>query len=165
MTDSTIILTVITYSLFQMLDRLLHHLPEWFTRDSVAWVFLSWYDQKKKLMSSQGVVTADQALDKTIASIWVDSFAEEEKKIRAIAMDVVTDTVEIHDLSTLTQYDPQEFGFVMLDIEDEETGVILPKTDWITDAKHALRAMKQKYGLHGKVEVIAFRTLRVIVAQ
>jgi hypothetical protein len=53
----------------------------------------------------------------------------------------------------------------MLDTDDQLSGVILPNTLWITDAKHALRAMKQKYALHGKVEVIAFRTQRIILAK
>lgn len=148
-----------------MIDRLLSSLPKWYTLDSKVWVFLSWYSDQRKLLQSQGVVTSDTDLWSMMQSLWDSYFQEIEKKVDTVAMDIVTDTVEIHDLTTLGQYDIQEFGFVMLDTDDQLSGVILPNTLWITDAKHALRAMKQKYALHGKVEVIAFRTQRIILAK
>lgn len=148
-----------------MFDRLLKSLPAGFTRDSTVWVFLSSFDTHKKLIESQGVVQADQRVEDTMNSIRQEFFEKNIKDIKVVAVDVVTDSVEIHDLSTLWKYDPQEFWFVMIDTDDDLSGVILPRTDWITDAKHALRAMKQKYWLHGKVEVIAFRTHRSIVAK
>jgi hypothetical protein len=61
-------------------------------------------------------------------SLWDSYFQEIEKKVDTVAMDIVTDTVEIHDLTTLGQYDIQEFGFVMLDTDDQLSGVILPNT-------------------------------------
>ena len=148
-----------------MFDRLLKSLPTGFTRDSTVWVFLSSFDIRKKLIESQGVVHTDQRVEDTMNSIRQEFFEKDLKNIKAVAVDIITDTVEIHDLSTLWTYDPQEFGFIMIDTDDDLSGVILPRTQWITDAKHALRAMKKKYGLHGKVEVIAFRTQRSIVAK
>lgn len=148
-----------------MINRLLSSIPKWYTLDSIVWVFLSGYSSEKKLIESQGVVTTDSPVWDMIKSLWDSYFNALEKKISVVAVDIVTDSIEIHDLTTLSQYDPKEFWFVMLDTDDQLSGVILPNTQWVTDAKHALWAMKQKYALHGKVEVIAFRTLRSIIAK
>ena len=147
-----------------MLDRITNSLPKWFTRDSITWVFLSWYDASHLLLASQWAVVSDQPLWVTLTTLWEDSF-KELKGLDTLAVDVVADTIEINDLSTLGNYDPEEFGFVMIDTDDDRSGVILPHTAWVTDAKHALWAMKEKYWLHGKVEVIAFRTHRTILAK
>lgn len=148
-----------------MIDRILSSLPKGYTRDSKTWVFLSWYTNERKLLLSQGMVTSQDPLESVLNSLWEKYFIPLEKKVETVAMDIVTDSIEIHDLTTLNQYDAKEFGFVMIDTDDDLSGVMLPNTLWITDTKHALRAMKQKYALHGKVEVIAFRTHRSILTK
>lgn len=127
------------------------------------WVFLSWFSKDKKLLLSQWVVDTDQPLEKTLESLYKKFIKPKEKLLHYLAVDVVTEIVELEDPNDVWDMDPTEYGMIVVDTDDDTTGILLPNTDWVADMKWAIYAIKEKYGIHGKVTIAAFRTRRVLL--
>ncbi len=84
------------------------------------------------------------------------------KNIGLITIDIVTSLFEETNISKIPMTSVRQYGFYVID-GTNKSGVILPNTKGIADAKNALFVLKQKYGISGKVKVFLFTTDRMIV--
>lgn len=128
-------------------------------------VFLSWFDENRALLISQWIVFTEKPLHKTIDMVYQETIKKHLKETLYVVCDVVSETIEIHDIKEVLTLSPKEFGFIVIDKKDDASGVILPNTEWVADTQSALSYLKKKYGIHGKVEIFAFRTDRIIISK
>lgn len=84
------------------------------------------------------------------------------KKVGLMTVDIVTSLFEETNISKIPTTSVKQYGFYMIDANNK-SGVVLPNTKGVADAKNALYVLKQKYGISGKVKVFLFTTDRVIV--
>ena len=128
--------------------------------------FLSGFSKEKKLVFSQWVVVPTQVLGKTLEELY-ETYAEPKRKeTRYIVCDIVLDVIEYTDTpKDFLALSPEEYWFLAIDKEDDISWVILPHTAWVVDVKSALYDLKKKYGIHGQVELYAFRTRRLVIAK
>lgn len=148
-----------------MLDTIRKKLYESYSPDEKKWVFLSCFNESKQLLISQWVVSSEQALRTTLESLYQTYVADYLGEISYIAVDIVAEIIEVVDPKDLTMFSPEEFGFAVIDLEDDKSGIILPNTSGADDVKAVLFDLKQKYGIHGRAEIYAFRTQRILFAK
>ena len=136
-----------------------------FNPEEKKWVFLSWFDESKKLHVSQWVVDTDKPLREVVELLYNEHIKPWLKALQYISVDVVAEIIEIQDPNELREMSPEEFGLIIIDQEDDTTWVILPNTSWIVDMKWALYQIKQKYWIHWKADIAVFRTERIILSK
>ena len=136
-----------------------------FNPDEKKGVFLSGFSKDQELITSHGVLHTDTPLHEAIETVYSGYLEKKSKKIRYVVCDVVEEVIDMTHAENLLDLSAEEFGFAAVDTEDELSGVILPNTSGVSDAKSALYDLKQKYGIHGKVEIYAFRTKRIVIAK
>ncbi len=145
-----------------MLEQIKKSVVARYKRDDTKGIFLSTFDKKGELLNSQGVLHTDKKLGDVIEKLY-KWFAEDNlKKIGLITVDIVTSLFEETNISKIPSTSVKQYGFYVIDANNK-SGVILPNTKWIADAKNALFVLKQKYGISGKVKVFLFTTDRIIV--
>ena len=145
-----------------MLEQIKKTLTTRYKLDDTKGVFLSVFNKKWDLLTSQGVLHTDKTLDSVIEKLY-KGFAEDMlKNIWLMTIDVVTSLFEETNISKIPTTSVKQYGFYVID-GNNKSGVILPNTKWIADAKNALFVLKQKYGISGKVKVFLFTTDRMIV--
>lgn len=134
--------------------------------EETKWCFLSGFSKEKKLIFSQWVVLPQDHLGKTLEALY-ETYAEpKSKETRYIVCDIILDIVEYTDTpKKFLSLSPEEYWFLAIDKEDNISGVILPNITWVVDVKSALFDLKKKYGIHGQVELYAFRTKRLVIAK
>lgn len=148
-----------------MLERIKQSIFRQFNPEEKKGVFFSWYDAAQTLIFSEGVVQTDKPLRQIIETVYTEFVQARLNEVRYLVADVVSEIIELGNQEEIFKLSPQEFGFVVVDIDDGKTGVMLPNVSGATDVKTVLFAIRQKYGTHGKVELYAFRTERFIVAK
>ncbi len=148
-----------------MLEKIKKALYATYSPDELKWVFFSGFSENHQLIFSQWVVTTDKPLHELVESLYASFSDDQLKKTRYMVVDVVSDITEVHDLNEAMNVPTDEFGFAVVASDTNQSGVILPKTAGVSDAKSALYDLKQKYDVHGKAEVYLFRTQRMIVAK
>lgn len=148
-----------------MLEKIKKALYTTYTPDEQKGVFFSGFWDSQQLIFSKGVVSTDKPLHELLDSLYGGISEDTLKKTRYMVIDVVTDVTEVHDLNEAMNVPTDEFGFAVIATDTEQSGVILPKTSGVSDAKWALYDLKQKYGIHGKAEMFLFRTERIIVTK
>lgn len=84
------------------------------------------------------------------------------KNTGLFTVDIVTSLFEETNISKIPSVSVKQYGFYVIDANNK-SGVILPNTKGIADAKNALYVLKQKYGISGNVKVFLFTTDRLIV--
>jgi hypothetical protein len=68
------------------------------------------------------------------------------KNIKIVTMDVVTTLFEETNIGKVSAISPKMYGFAVVD-DHGTTGIIMPGTKGVADAKHALYLIKQKYAI------------------
>lgn len=145
-----------------MLEQIKKTLTTRYKLDDTKGVFLSVFDKKGNLLTSQGVLHTDKTLDSVVEKLY-KGFAEDMlKNIGLITIDIVTSLFEETNISKIPTTSVKQYGFYVID-GNNKSGVVLPNTKWVADAKNALFVLKQKYGISGKVKVFLFTTDRMIV--
>jgi len=139
-----------------MLDKVKKVLFTSYWSEEEKGVFLSGFDQYHDLIVSQGVLTSDMSLHELLDTLYAE-IENEMKNIIYISIDIVSEIIQLENAWDILDKDPKEFWFAVL-WEGEKSGVILPWTAGVADAKHALHNVKKKYGIEGNVEVFIFRT-------
>ena len=127
--------------------------------------FLSGFDENKKLIVSWGIVDTDRPLSESVVTIYDQKIQPVLDQIRYVCVDIVVEIIAFPSAEDIFQLDPKEYGFIIEDLEDDKTGVILPNLVGVTDTKQVLYDLKKKYGIHGKVAISGFKTERMIVAK
>ncbi len=146
-----------------MLEKIKKILFESYWSEEEKWIFLSWYDENHDLLVSQWVAKSDLPLHELLDSIY-DEIKEEMSSIVYVAVDVVSEIIQLENTQDILSRDPQEFWFILI-WENWDSGVMLPWIVWIADAKHALYHTKKKYWIAWNVEVFVFRTERIVVSK
>lgn len=136
-----------------------------FNPEEIKGAFLSWFDANHALVTSHGILHSNTPLREVLDTVYSSHLADKLKQISYIVVDVVSDLVQVKNPEDVFSMSPQEFGFAIIDTEDDLSGVLLPNTSGVADSKSALYSLKQKYWIHGQVEIFAFRTERIIVAK
>lgn len=145
-----------------MLDEIKKVITTRYKLDDIKGVFLSAFDKKWNLLSSQGVLQTDKDLGSVSEKLY-KSFAEDMiKQTWLITIDIVTSFFEETNITKIPLTSVKQYGFYVIDASNK-SGVILPNTKGIADAKNALYVIKQKYGITGKVKIFLFTTDRMIV--
>lgn len=136
-----------------------------FNPEEVKGVFLSGFDTNHALVVSQGVLHTDKPLREVLDNVYNAHIADRLKEISYIVVDIVSEIIAVKNPEDIFAMSPEEFGFAVIDTEDDVSGVLLPNTSGVADSKSALYSLKQKYWIHGQVEMYVFRTERVVVAK
>ena len=150
------------YTMIQSIKQTLFKL---YNNEEQKGLFMSWFDSNHQLLFSHGVVITDKPLHQVIDIIYKTHVKPELKNITYIACDVVTDLIEFQTFEEITKLSPREFWFLVVDKEDDLSGILLPNTAGVQDTKSALAYIKKKYGIHGQVEIVAFRTERIVITK
>lgn len=148
-----------------MLDRLQDTLFTLYKPDEMKWLFFSCFGENKILIVSQGVITTKKTLRDLSSSLYTQIVAPVISQTAYVCMDVVTDIISFSSAEDIFSLSPLEYGFVVEDLEDEYSWVILPHMSGVTDTKQVLFDLKKKYSIHGKAAISAFRTERFVVAK
>ena len=106
-------------------------------------VFLSGFAENKELVFSHGVLHTEQPLRSSLESLYTAFVEKELKKIRYIVCDIVTEVIEITNPTDILAMSPQEYWFAAVDTTDDISGVLLPNTSGVVDAKSALYDLKK----------------------
>lgn len=146
-----------------MLEKIKKVLFESYGSEEEKGIFLSGYDDQQDLIISQWVLTSDLPLHELLDTIY-EEIKSEIDNIVYVAVDIVSDIIQLEDSEDILHKDPQEFGFALV-WEDDLSGVILPGVAGVADAKHALYHVKKKYGIEWNAEVFVFRTDRLVVSK
>jgi len=146
-----------------MIDKIKKALFESYWSDEQKGIFLSWFDEQHDLIMSQWVLKSDLPLHELIDTL-TDEVDEEMKDVVFVAVDIVSEIIQLESTEDILSKDPLEYGFALIG-ENDTSGVILPWVEWVADAKHALHNVKKKYGIEGNVEVYVFRTQRIVVSK
>jgi len=146
-----------------MLEKIKKVLFESYGSEEEKGIFLSWYDDQQDLIISQWALTSDMPLHELLDTIY-DEIQENMSEIIYVAVDIVSEIIQLEDSSDILTKDPQEFGFAVV-WENDTSGVILPWVMGVADAKHALYHVKKKYAIEWNVEVFVFRTERLVVSK
>ena len=144
-----------------MLDILLQAVEKKYKLRDTKGLFVSWFDVQWKMMFSQWIVETDEALEDTVKRLY-KTYIEPLQWIKVITIDVVTTVYEETNITKVPTTSPKLYGFALVD-DKGTTGVLLPGTVWVADAKHALYLIKQKYGIQWKVKIYVFTTDRLLI--
>lgn len=147
----------------EMREKIKEGLFQIYNPEEKKGLFLSWFSKEKKLLVSDGVVTSDKPLHELIDALYAGYIESKIEDILYVCCDVVTDVIEIIDGAEIVTKSPEEWWFAVVSKETGQSGVILPATSWVTDARSALFYLKKKYAVEGKAEVAVFRTNRIVI--
>lgn len=100
-------------------------------------------------------------LEKTLPQLHADIVIQ-HPDTKVLTIDIVTTFFEETNIDKIPTTSPKLYGFAVVD-EHGKTGVILPATAGVADAKHALYLIKQQYLLQGKVKIYIFTTDRLLI--
>lgn len=148
-----------------MLDKIKQTLFKTYNSEEKKGLFVTTFDADKKELQSQGVLTTDKPLRELLDSLYASLVEPGLSSIMYVSFDIVSEVIAVNDPTELFSKNPQEFGFCLVDTQDAKSGVLLPNTFGVQDAKSALYYIKKKYGLDGSVEAFVFRTERIIIAK
>lgn len=148
-----------------MLDRCKEVLFKTYNAEEKKWLFLSGFDENKKLIISQWIVDTDMPLRESIEQVYNKEIAPILPKLRYIVMDVVNEIISFPDAQKLLALDPKVYWIVIEDLEDDNIWIILPNIAWVTDMKQVLFDLKKKYWIHGKATISWFTTTRIVMTK
>ncbi|USN55603.1 MAG: hypothetical protein H6765_03275 [Candidatus Peribacteria bacterium] len=148
-----------------MLDLIKKALFASYNPEEIKGLFFSGYGEKKELAFSEGVVNTDKPLRELVEDLYESQVKPQLKNFQVLAIDVVSEIIDMADPNEILALSPEEFGFILVSLETDQSAVILPNTSGVADAKSALYDAKKKYGIAGKVELFVFRTERILLAK
>ena len=144
-----------------MLEQIKQMIEKKYKLRDTKWLLVSWFDATGKLLFSEWIVETDLPLEDTISTLY-KKHIEPIKWVKVLTLDVVTTVFEETNIGKIPTTSPKLYGFAVID-DHGTTGIILPGTKWVADAKHALYLIKQKYAIQGKVKIFLFTTDRLLV--
>jgi hypothetical protein len=148
-----------------MLERCKEQLFILYNAEEKKWLFLSAFDENKKLLVSTWSVETDYPLRTLIENIYTKNIQPIIEQVRYIALDIVTDVISFPEADQIFKLDPHVYGFVIEDLEDDNVGVMLPNVAGVNDIKQVLYDVKKKYNIHGKAAISWFTTERILIAK
>ncbi len=131
--------------------------------ENKIWLFFSLFDDKWKLLISNGVLTTDKTLEEMITLLYNWILKKQESKTKHIIIDIVNNIIEQKDINTFLNMDPKTNWVLLAEITWEKTWIILPNTKWITSMKQAVAWIKSKYQLQWDVTISTFTVDELIL--
>ncbi len=126
-------------------------------------LFLSVFDEKNNLLSSQGLLETDRPASQLIETLY-NSVVLPLKNPKRIICDIVSDFHEESDTQKILNTSMKEYGIFVESLDGSKSGIILPDTVWVPDVKTALFMIKQKYQVGGQMKIFLVRTIRISVS-
>ena len=120
------------------------------------WLFFSLFDDKWKLIISNGVLTTDKTLEEMINLLYNWILKKRESKTKHIIIDVINEIIEQKDAAAFLNMDPKINWVLLSETAWEKTGLILPNTKWVASMKQAVAWIKSKYKLEWDVAISTF---------
>jgi hypothetical protein len=105
----------------------------------------------------------DKTIDNLVDTLYY-GLMDKISWVNVIVIDVVLSYIQETDLSKLLLYSVKENWFCLISLTDQKTGVLLPDTKWISDAKQALSYIKQKNWISWNLEIYSFKTDRIVIS-
>ena len=127
------------------------------------WLFFSLFDDKWKLLISNGVLTTDKTLDEMINLLYNWILKKQESQTKHIIIDVVNGITEQKDVGTFLNMDPKTNWVMLAETIWEKTWVMLPNMRWITSMKQVVAWIKSKYQLQWDVTISTFTVNELIL--
>lgn len=148
-----------------MIEKIKEKIYLKYWKEEKNWIFLSAFDKSWELLFSNWVILTDEDIETSIETLYNGIIKSKEKEIKNIVIDIVDKIQEMSDPKEILAISPKEYGFLLVeyDATSKASWVILPNTEWIADAKHALSSIKKKYNLYWKVIIYTFTTTRIIL--
>lgn len=110
-----------------MLEQIKKTITTRYKLDDTKGVFISVFDKKGNLLTSQGVLHTDKTLDNVIEKLY-KGFAEDMiKTIGLVTIDIVTSLFEETNIGKIPTTSVKQYGFYVID-GSNKSGVILPNT-------------------------------------
>lgn len=128
-----------------------------------VWVFISSFDKKGKMLTSNWVLHTDKNLWEVLDDIYYAFVDEDIKNTKSLYVDVIKNLDELVKPDEIFGTDIWEKWLCLISLDGLNSWVMLPWTSWVKDAKSALSYIKQKYELSWKVRIFRFSTDRVVV--
>lgn len=148
-----------------MIDEIKKYIFQKYQQDEKKGVFFSGFDSKWKLIFSTWIITTEKSLEEVIDKLYKWIIQKHESKLDIIVIDIVDNIVNLSNPQDILSNDMKKYWFVLESNIDDNCWVLLPNTEWIADAKHALAVIKQKNNLSWKVSVYSISTTRFAVAK
>lgn len=146
-----------------MIEKIKSELFKQYKNDDIRWLFFSLFDNNNKLLVSNWVIKTDKTLDQLLDTFY-SSIISKYSGSKIIVIDLVKDLIQEIDVNKILQYSMKEYGFCLIDIDNQKTWVILPDTHWIKDIKDAFSNIKKKNNIWSKVDVYSFKTDRIVIS-
>ena len=143
-----------------MLDKIKQKLFSFYDKNDKIWLFFSLYDTNNVLLLSNGVLMTDKNMNDLI-DILYHAILEKQTNVHTVAIDIVKEIQLKPDVNALITLPTKEYWVFAINKETNQTGIILPNTQWVENMQTALGLIKQKNGLSGNVELSTFTTRRV----
>jgi hypothetical protein len=148
-----------------MIDKIKETLFKWYPSEEKKGIFLTWFSKNKDVLVSQGVVVTDQTIAVLVEALYTKHLLPILNDIFYVSIDVVTDIIEVAEPVEVLTKSPEEWWFIVSSLQWDQSWLILPAMEWLTDAKSALFYIKKKYGIEGNVDVAIFRTQRILLGK
>lgn len=145
-----------------MIEKIKLELFKQYKNDEIRGLFFSLFDKDNKLLVSNWVIKTDKTLDQLLDTFY-SSIISKYSSSKIVVLDLVKDLVQEIDVNKILQYSLKEYGFCLIDIDNQTTWVILPDTKWVKDIKDAFSNIKKKNNIWSKVDVYSFRTDRLVI--
>ena len=146
-----------------MLEKIKKLIYTKYKPEDKIWLFFSLFDEKWKLLISNGVLTTDKTLEELINLLYNWFIKKEETKTKHIIIDIINWITEQKDVTAFLNMDPKTNWVLLAETTWEKTGLILPNTKWITSMKQAIAWIKQKYQLQWDVTISTFTVNELIL--
>ena len=146
-----------------MLEEIKKLIYSKYKAEEKIWLFFSLFDNKWKLLISNGVITTDKTLEDMINLLYNGILKKQESKTKHIIIDIVNEITEQKDVNTFLNMDPKTNWVLLAETSWEKTWIMLPNMKWISSMKQAVAWIKSKYQLQWDVTISTFTVDELIL--
>lgn len=144
-----------------MLEKIKEAIFQKYKKDEIRWMFLSIFDDKNSLISSNGVFYTDKSLEELITTLY-HGLIEKHKNISNIVVDIILDIIDVTSPEEIKTISIKDFGILL--INENKTWILLPNTKWVNNIQEWLKVIQEKNWVSGDVQVKKFTTDRFSIA-
>lgn len=145
-----------------MLEKIKARLAQYYDLSTARGVFFSLFDSNKQLLSSNGVLFTDRAMEEVITSLYNWLVVRQDTTV-FIGIDIVLDVQQETNPQQITNINTQKYWIYVYSEWSNSSGVILPNTLGILDITHAIHAIKEKTKIWGQAQIYSFTTDRILI--
>ncbi len=148
-----------------MLKSILNKIKEKYSLEEKKGIFVSVFDKNWKLLLSKWIVFSDKDIKTQLEWLYNWFLKDIEKKIKYIVIDIVRNIVQLNNTDDILSTNIKKYGIVIVWVDKDEAGVILPDMEGVADIKNALYLIKKKFDITDKKVIIyRFDTDRIVIS-